>query len=155
MWYSIDYNRLVCLLLPTFLRKAKLVAMLQAFLKPLDGLHYIWILFREANIYKLEKTGQICYLRGALNDTFDPDFRRIYIDGSGGDAEKTFIYNPAENQTKYLGTLYIRTALEFADNGADFLVYMPSSIVATQIFELEALIDFYKLAGKRYLIIEI
>ena len=155
MWYSVDYRRLALLLTPTFLRKPVLNAVLYALIKPIETLHFIWSRFREDNIYKLEKTGQVCYLRGALNDVFDPDLRRIYIDGSGGNAEKTFIYTPAENQTKYLGTLYLRASLEFADNGADFLVFVPSGIVASQSFELRALIDFYKLAGKRYLIIEI
>jgi len=90
-----------------------------------------------------------------LNDRFDPELRRIYIDGTGGEAQKTFIYTPAENQTKYLGTIYLYQALEFSDTGADFLVYVPQSIAVWLPFEIRALIDFYKLGGKRYLIIEI
>ncbi len=39
--------------------------------------------------------------------------------------------------------------------GADFLVFVPATIAQTQSFALRALIDFYKVASKRYLIIEI
>ena len=155
MWYNINYTNFVRLMLPLQLRQAKLMAYLEALVFPIYTLHSLWKAYREDNLYKLYHTGQVCYLRGALNDSFDPDLRRIYIDGTGGVALKTYIYTPGENQTKYLGTLYIYNSLEFADTGADFLVYVPASIVATQSFELRALIDFYKVASKRYLIIEI
>lgn len=155
MWYRVDFNKLGKLSLPIDIRRPRIMAYLCALLSPVDNLHYIWQQFRAANIYKLEHTGQVCYLRGALNDSFDPDQRRIYIDGTGGDALKTYIYTPGEQQTKYLGKLYLRNSLEFVDTGADFLVYVPSELLVTQSFEIRALIDFYKLASKRYLIIEI
>lgn len=132
-----------------------ILSLLYAFVKPMVTLHISWKAFRAANLYKLAHNGQVCYLRAALNDSFDVSLRRIYIDGTGGDALRTFIYTPAEEQPKYLGTIYIRQSLEFADTGADFLVYVPASIVAAQLFELRAVIDFYKVASKRYLIIEI
>lgn len=154
MWYSIDFDKLGKLLLPLNLRKAKLMSWISALLQPMVTLHYLFTQYRNATIYKLEHTGQVCYLRGALNDRFDVDLRRIYIDGTGGDASKTYIYTPGEEQTKYLGKIFIRNSLEFADNGADFLVYVPKSIAQSLNYELRALIDFYKLASKRYLIIE-
>lgn len=155
MWYSVDFDKLGKLLLPLNLRKQRVMAYVSALMQPLVALHYIWTQFRNANIYKLTHTGQVCYMRKALNDRFDVDLRRIYIDGTGGDALKTHIYTPGEAQTKYLGKLWIRNSLEFADNGADFLVYVPANIAQTLNFELRALIDFYKVASKRYLIIEI
>lgn len=155
MWYSIDFDKLGKLLLPTTLRKPRLMAYISALLSPLATLHYSWSQFRTANLYKIEHTGQVCYMRKALNDAFDVDARRIYIDGTGGDAMKTFIYTPGEAQTKYLGKLWLRNSLEFADTGADFLVYVPATIAQSLNFELRAIIDFYKVASKRYLIIEI
>ena len=132
-----------------------MMAWLYSFTRAIVTKYQGWTVYRESNIYKLNHNGQVCYLRKALNDKFDPSLRRIYIDGPGGEAQKTYIYTPAENQTKYLGTIYLFNSLEFADTGADFLVYVPGTIVATQPFELRALIDFYRLGGKRYLIIEI
>lgn len=132
-----------------------MMALLKAFLQPMVTLHYTWSQFRKRKIYELEHTGQVCYMRKALNDAFDVDERRIYIDGTGGDASKTYIYTPGEEQTKYLGKLWLRNSLEFADTGADFLVYVPASIAQSLNYELRALIDFYKVASKRYLIIEI
>ena len=155
MWYKIDFYKLVFNFLMVGLRKPIEVGFYYSFVNPLVSLHQTWKTYRFANLYKLEHTGQVCYLRGALNDSFDPSQRRIYIDGTGGDALKTYIYTPGEEQTKYLGKIWLRNSLEFADTGADFLVYVPQAIVALQNFELRALIDFYKIASKRYLIIEI
>src|SRR5690606_4439158 len=155
MWYSVDFYKLALNYQLVDLRKPKLMACLYSIIKPLLSTHYSRDLYRNDNIYKLNDNGQGCNLRKALNDKFDKVLRRIYIDGTGGDAQKTYIYTPAENQTKYLGTLYIHNSLEFEDTGADFLVYVPEPIVDSQNFELRALIDFYKLGGKRYLIIEI
>lgn len=155
MWYNINFYKLAFDWLFVDLRKPRLLAFIYAVIRPLVTLHNAWKSYRAANIYKLEHNGQVCRLRKALNDAFDLDLRRIYIDGTGGEAMRTYIYTPAENQTKYLGTIYLYNSLEFVDTGADFLVYVPASIVASLPFELRAMIDFYKLGGKRYLIIEI
>lgn len=155
MWYSVDFDKLGKLLLPVNLRKPRLMGWLSALLTPLVNLHYVWTQCRNANLYKINHNWQVCYMRGALNDSFDPSERRIYIDGDGGNELKTYIYTPGESQTKYLGKLFLRNSLEFADTGADFLVYVPKSIIDMQNFELRALIDFYKMGATRYLIIEI
>lgn len=155
MWYKIDFYKLVFNFFMVGLRKPIDVSLFYSFVNPLVSLHSTWRTLRLSNLYKLEHTGQVCYMRKALNDSFDVDLRRIYIDGTGGDALKTYIYTPGEQQTKYLGKLWLRNSLEFKDNGADFLVYVPTTIAQSLNFELRALIDFYKVASKRYLIIEI
>jgi hypothetical protein len=155
MWYKVDFNSLALNFQLPALRLPKLMAFVYSAVKPMISLHYNWGRNREANLYRLAHTGQVCYLRKALNDSFDVDLRRIYIDGTGGAAGKTYIYTPGEEQPKYLGKIYLRDSLEFADTGADFLVYVPTSIAETMNYELRALIDFYKLASKRYLIIKI
>ncbi|MEO2080599.1 MAG: hypothetical protein ABGW88_13645 [Leeuwenhoekiella sp.] len=133
----------------------KLVGLVQALVAPLVEINDTWRRMRSDNLYKLEHTGQVCYLRGALNDRFDPSERRITIDGTGGNSEPTYIYTPGENQTKYLGKLFLRNSLEFADTGADFTVRVPREIMNQSSYEVRALIDFYRLGGMRYLIIEI
>jgi hypothetical protein len=154
MWYSINFQKTAWNYIPVVFRQLALVQLVYSVLRPLTNVHYSWRLYRESNMYKLSHNGQKCYLEKALNDSFDQELRRIYIDGSGGSATKTYIYTSAEDRPKYLGKIFLRQRLEFADSGADFTVHVPSTIVSTQNYQLRALIDFYKLGGKRYLIIE-
>ena len=155
MWFNLDIPKFTTSLIPIDLRKVKLVGLVQALVAPLVEINDTWRRMRSDNLYKLEHTGQVCYLRGALNDRFDPSERRITIDGTGGNSEPTYIYTPGENQTKYLGRLFLRNSLEFADTGADFTVRVPREIMNQSSYEVRALIDFYRLGGMRYLIIEI
>jgi hypothetical protein len=149
MWYKIDYKRLVVLLLLTFMREPIMVSYLWALISPIDSLYYKWSLFRNDNLYKLEHTGQICYLRKVLNDRFDVSERRIYI-GDGNRYERQYLYTTAENRPRYLGTMYLHQNSDYADTGVDFIVYAPIEIINTSPYELKALIDFYKMGGKRY-----
>lgn len=162
MWYKIEYNKLVVLLLPTFLRKPSIVGYLRALVFPIDKVYYLWHNWRNENIYKLEHTGQVCSLRGSLNDVFDPTLRRIYI-GDGQMNPTTYVYTEAELQDLYTNTeleddtetMYVYTESETADTGLDFIVYVPTSIVNAQLPGLKAHIEFYKAGGKRYTIISI
>lgn len=160
MWYSINYIAFFKLLLPVEHRTARIMAYLEALITPLLNLHYTWRQNRTANIYKLEHNGQVCYLRGALNDTFDADLRRIYI-GEGELYDTLYIYTEGENQDLYVhtetepDTQWIRTEAETADTGVDFIVFVPTSLIQAQELEIRGLIDFYRAAGRRYIIIEI
>ncbi len=155
MWYKIDYNRFGILNLPTFLRKAPLVAFVQVLLKPIDTLYNKWSDDRIENIYKVEHTGQVCSLRGTLNDKFDPTLRRIYI-GNGLEHEPFYIFTEGEDQDVWLYTeaendiIWLYTDTETADSGFDFIVYVSKEIYDTAIFRLRAHIDFYKAGGKHY-----
>lgn len=158
MWHKIDYNKLGILYLCTFLRKEPLVPFLQTMLKPIDSLYYLWYNWRIENIYKVEHTGQVCSLRGSLNDKFDPEQRRIYI-GNGLEQDVFYIYTEAENQDVWLSTeseediIWLYTDAETADSGYDFIVWVPRELFNTQIFALRAHIDFYKTGGKQYTIL--
>lgn len=149
MWFNIDYNRLGILMLPTFLRKPILVSYVQVLLTPIANLHYQWKQKRLADWYKLNHTGQVCYLRKVLNDTLDVSERRIYI-GEGNSFPRKYIYTRAENKPTFLGTMHIYQNSEYVSVGADFTVFVPIEIINTRIHELNALIVFYKLASKRY-----
>ncbi|WP_395075416.1 hypothetical protein [Flavobacterium sp.] len=151
MWFNIDFNKLTILLLPTVLREPITVAYAQALLKPIDALHYDWLQKRQADWYKLEHTGQVCRLRKVLNDQLDPILRRITI-GNGTAFPRRYIYTKAENKPKYLGTFFIKSNNEYQNTGVDFRVFVPNEIVINAIFQLNYLIKFYKLAGKRYII---
>ena len=149
MWYSVDWNRLVVLLLPTSLRKAKLVAFVQALIAPIIQVHYSWLLKRNEDLYKMQHTGQVCRLRKVLNDQLDASLRRIYIN-DGNAFPRKYIYTRAENKPVFIGKTFIYQNDEYTNTGVDFTVFVPSEIINTEVFKLKALIEFYKLAGKRY-----
>jgi hypothetical protein len=157
MWYEINFNRLGVLMLPTFLRKPLLVAYLQSLLVPIVKLHYEWKLQREregGDWYKINHTGQVCSLRKVLNDALDPFERRIYI-GEGNAFPRKYIYTRAENKPVFLGKMFIYQHSEYLNTGADFIVFVPASIVSARLNEIHGYLKFYKLASKRYQIREI
>jgi hypothetical protein len=149
MWYNIDYNKLVVLMLPSFLRKTAMVAYLQSIIVPIGNLHYKWSQKRLDDWYRLQHTGQVCSLRKVLNDQLDPSERRIYID-DGNAFPRKYIYTGAENKPVFLGKMFIYRNAEYLNTGADFIVFAPQDIIDNKINELNALILFYKLASKRY-----
>jgi len=149
MWFSIAYNRLGVLLLPTFLRKPLAVGFVQAFLRPIEKLHYQFKQKREADWYKLNHTGQVCYLRKVLNDALDVAERRIYID-EGNSFPRKYIYTRAEKKPVYLGKMFIYQNSEYFSTGVDFIVYVPENIINEKLYEIKTLLEFYKLASKRY-----
>lgn len=160
MWYNINWDVLLINLLPSFLRKPFLVGYIRSLVAPIESLHYKWHNWRLDNIYKIEHTGQVCSLRGSLNDKFDPVERRIYI-GDGQFFDTTYIYTEAEEQKLNVytegeeSTIWLRTESETADTGLDFIVFVPVAIVASQIYALRAHIELYKAGGFRYSIFEI
>ncbi|WP_038531813.1 hypothetical protein [Formosa agariphila] len=164
MWYSINYKRLAILVLPINIRQPRVIAYLHALISPLVNLHYNWRQYRLANIYKLEHSWQVCSMRGALNDRFDAEQRRIFI--NDGDVHAAFyIYTEGEDRPNYIYTeteiglgankTWLYNENELVGSAADFTVYVPLEIMNLQQYEVIGLIDFYKLAGKNYKIITI
>lgn len=162
MWYEIDWNLVALDNIMPALRKPRVSALAQIVLKPLNSLYYSWYNWRIDNLYKLDHTGQICSLRGSLNDKFDVIDRRIYI-GDGQTNPTTYIYTEPEAQAVFTntesegkqGTLFIYSEAETADTGLDFIVYVPFEIINREIYAIKAHIEFYKAGGKRYAIIGI
>lgn len=148
--FDIDIRKLGVLLLPTFLRKHKWIAWVRTLLTPIDSLHSDFLKKRNEDLYKLEHNGQVCYLRDALNDKFDKELRRIEI-GDGFRYGKQYIFTQAENKPVYLGKIYIRPRDEYK-GGADFIVIVPNELLTREL-EIKALVDYYRLAGKKYKII--
>jgi hypothetical protein len=154
MWYKVDFDRLVLLLLPTFLRKPVLFGYVRALITPIASLHYKWSRMRDENLTKLSYNSQRCYLRKALNDKYDPELRRITIDGTL-DTTQDYIYTPAENLDVYLGIMYLQQDFNYDNSIVDFLVNVPGQLLNDKINEITATINFYKLAGKSYKLLAI
>ena len=154
MWYKVDFDRLVLLLLPTFLRKPVLFGYVRALSTPIASLHYKWSRMREDNLTKLSYNSQRCYLRKALNDKYDQELRRITIDCTL-DTTQDYIYTPAENLDVYLGVIYLAQDFNYSNSIVDFLVNVPGQLLNDKINEITATINFYKLAGKSYKLLAI
>lgn len=150
--YDIDIKKLSALLLPTFLRKARIAAWLHALVAPLASLHYSFVQKRNADLYNLAHNGQVCYLRAALNDAFDAELRRIRI-LDGNSYKRQYIYTRGEEQSRYLGVMYLHERADYGDTGADFIVEVPEQTYREN--EMKSLIDFYRLASKRYKIVKV
>lgn len=148
MWFNIDYKKLPILILPTFLRHPIHKAWLQALLSPLEDIRHAFEKKRNTDFYKLNHNGQVCKLRAALNDRFDVSERRIYID-DGNKYQRQYIYTDGEQKPKYLGIIYLYDDSEYEDTGVDFIVWIPTNLQYDS-YEMNALINFYKLASKRY-----
>ncbi|MFW2137094.1 hypothetical protein ACK2M7_12585 [Chryseobacterium sp. TY4] len=123
-------------------------AWLSLLLSPVGDVYTWWMQFRGQNIYNLAHNSQKCYLRGALNDRFDNELRRIRIDDGNGFKRK-YIYTDAEKKPKFIGTIYLYDDSDYEDTGVDFIVVVPAGLIYNT-YEMKALIDFYRLASKRY-----
>lgn len=153
MWYKVNWKILTLNWLPTMLRKNFTKAFMTVVVLPVSQLYDRWRTLRDRNIYKMQHNGQVCYLRKALNDTFDLEERRIYID-DGLYKDPVYLNPIVSNKPKYLGTLFINPN-RFHSGEYDFWVYVPAAIVNAKNYELRALIDFYKEGAKKYTIQEI
>jgi hypothetical protein len=109
---------------------------------------------RDENIRKLSYNSQRCYLRGALNDNYDPDLRRITLERTLR-LEQNYIYTPAENREVYLGVMWLQPEFNYSNSNVDFLVNVPREIMNVKLNEIRATLDLYVLAGKQYQIISI
>lgn len=157
--YQIDFNNLAVSLLPTSLRQTQMIAWVKVLVSQIVSLNYKFNQKRNEDLYKLAHNGQVCYLRKALNDAFDPTQRRIIITDGNRYAPK-YIYTVGEQKPNFLGTVYIRDTSVYGDTGADFLVLLPLDVwnaYKTEIrigeyrfYEIEALVNYYKIASKRY-----
>jgi len=151
--YNIDYNKLILWLLPDFKRKSNQYAWLKSLCAPVLRLHGIFLKNRDANLYKINHTPQVFSLQKVLNDRFDTAQRRIYIT-DGYTKDRYYIYTNAEDKPKTLGTITLHNRSDYSDTGVDFIVWVPAGVVlsVSDNYEMKSLIDFYKLASKRYTI---
>jgi hypothetical protein len=148
--YKIDYNRLLLWLVPAYLRKPVLLSYLNVLVSLVKTMYYDFLTSRQRNIYALEHNGQRCYFRAALNDEYDSSLRRIEI-LDGNRYSRGYIYTAGEEKARYLGAFIIRPATDYADTGVDFIVRIPLELKSViNIHQLHSLINYYRLASKRY-----
>ena len=146
------------MLLPVRLRKAVMLSWLQCLVKPVGDLYSNFSLNRNNNIYILSHNGQVAFLQAALNDTFDPSARRIYII-DGATADPLYLFLDAENHPLWLGLnseagvspfpdpQWFFTNTETANNMYCFIIMVPNAIFI-DLSRLRATVDRYRLPSK-------
>ncbi len=155
--FDLDFNKVVVWLLPRMVRTVFNVAWLKALVQPVvliyTGLNG-FLSYRNNIQYKLNHNGQVCYLEAALNDTFDTAERRIYLTDAGGDVI-TLINRDTDGNALIInddpnGGIIIHNDSAYFGGSYDFIVNIPYQFSEADIYQLRALVNFYKLAGKRY-----
>ena len=156
--YRVDFGYLAGLLLPTLLRKPRLLAWLAALLAPVRQGYLTFLLYAEAARIELAYNSQTIVLESTLNNQFDPDLRRITIDNSDTELQPLYYNLRSEQQPdKYLGFaaegppwVYAYYYAEFATQ-IDFTVCVPVVLrTAQRTDQLNARIRRFKLAMRHY-----
>lgn len=158
MWFDVNFFVVAIQLLPTFRQLPGFIAVAQMLVKPLVTIYTNWYNFRLESIYKMEHTGQVCYLRKSLNDKFDPIERRIYI-GEGVEFSDVVIYTEAEDMPGlWIGTeaenqyqVWLRSEPEM-DSDLDFIVWVPATVYTYNLHAVKTHVEFYRQGGRRYAI---
>jgi hypothetical protein len=163
-YFDVDISTLVRHLLPVRLRKSITLAWLNCLVQPVRELYALFLANRAGNLYVLGHNGQTVYLEAALNDTFDPIARGIFI-SDGANADPLFVYLDAEAQPLWLGLVseegttsypdpqWLYTDPETSVNGYQFIVMVPAGLVYDPA-RMTAMIDKYRLPSKNIYTIE-
>lgn len=158
--FKVNIKRLALLVLPTWLRRPLVGALIYAGVTPLGRLAQELRKYRSTTRYRLRHDGQVCNLRGVLNDEFDPEIRRITVEDrdSATPIEASIIYRrevarwvmvPCQGS----GAVIIHREGFSGTSGYDFWVNVPDELRSAGIeTRMRAIINTYKLASKRYTI---
>lgn len=148
--YDVDIKRLIKLLLPMRWRNAGLLTLIRALTEPIAGLPVEVKNYKAKQEYRMSYNGQVCRLRGLLNDEFDAEERRITIvDAKGDDANRyLFVYARGDGQNVLLPRM-VRERHSPSLDKWDFEISVPTELKIEEL-RIKALINEYKLASKRY-----
>lgn len=145
-----NFYRLAALLLPVNLRKPRILSIVKALMTPLYTVQRFFLLYREEVIYKINHNGQVCCLRGVLNDTFDNSERRIRIEDPYRN-DFLILYQRPEMKQIDLGRELVSRRDSVSAEQLDFVVKVPLTLKSVDNeSRMRAVINFYKLAGKQY-----
>ena len=156
---QINWKRLIVNLLPVRLRTGSIFGWLYALYNGIVDIYNRLLTYDTDVKYKLFHTSQVWAIEKVLNDAFDPVERRIYIADAGGNVIQP-LYPDADLRPVLLdddatGALVLQPDSGYTGGDFDFIVRLPYEYSTAQIYRVKALINFYKLVGKRYDIIYI
>jgi hypothetical protein len=154
--FEINYNRLILLLLPTFLRKPVMTAFLRAMTAPAAALHDTFLARRRDNLYRLSVTPQACYLQRALNDAFSPGQRAIRIEDAPHGGQWVFACDGTIPDGQLIvpdhGGVTLWDEDTIMTDLHHFNVYVPAAMQGADA-KIRAMLNLYKLVSKAYKII--
>lgn len=158
--FNVNIKRLALLTLPSWLRRPLVGALIFAGVTPLGRLLQELRAYRNTTSYRLSHNGQVCKLRGVLNDEFDPELRRIAIEDP--DSMESLEASTAWQREagcwimvpqRGTGAVSIHREGFSGTSGYDFWVTVPEELrTAETETRLRAVVNMYKLASKRYAI---
>lgn len=149
--YIFSFKRLITLLLPSFLRKEKQIAWLNAGSNFLKNIHDQFIAFGTDKRNEIKWTGQTISLTNLLVQTFGEGIfitnNLVEVDGVfvGAASDTDFFVGEVTDNTHFIGVLY-------RQNLVNFIVNVPATLPINQE-KLIAIIDKYKLHGTTYIIV--
>jgi len=160
--FNVNFDHIITLLLTFFFRKPKFQGYLQSLIAPMKSIYVQFIDFRWVILNKIQYTGQVVYMQKILNDTFNLGGQSLIWIDDGMTIDQEYLYTRPESRPKLLYTrgenlpLYLYTRAEYIGTYS-FKVMVPALLYATistngQLQQLIAMIEFYKLAGKSYII---
>jgi hypothetical protein len=159
MNFFLNFKEAFKYLIPAQIRGVKNVDWIGALLAPIQSLNVLFNEYVLGTRYDLSFNGQVVYLEHVLNDMFDDVSRRIYIDDPSGQQVYTpYVFNRVEqqpplivtNKSEALPTPFLYNTPELVVS-TDFVVNVPTSVLnATVQNQMKALINKYRIAGKRY-----
>lgn len=155
--YNISFSRCVALLLPIRLRQTIMLQWLLALIEPINQLHTLFLRYRDDTNYKLDHTAQVFSIEDVLNDAFDVQQRRIYID-DGVYTFPVWFYDRSDDKPVLFNNRADDMPVRFYDRkdlgklDVDFTVVLPTGLNVSDaaMIRLKALIDFYRLPDKTY-----
>ena len=163
--FDVDFNIGVELWLPPAKRMVKRIAWLKALVKPVINLYSDFMVYQSATIYSLSFTSQTIYLEKLLNDTFNASLTGIYII-DGIVINKTYLFHKNEggprqylfHKSEHQSPIYLFHKSEF-NVTVDFIIMVPATVYSQLqnnnnqgLNSMTALVNKYKLAGKRFTI---
>jgi len=152
--FEVDFYKVGNLLMHPALRTMFNLRFLNVLIDDVVHVYDKFAALRKKYLTVMGHTGQVCYLEGALNDAFDIDQRRIYIQDAGG-SQIELVHTDDDQEPLVLqddtgGAMVIHSDSAYDGGEYDFVVVLPYALTASKMYELKELINLYKLAGKRY-----
>lgn len=169
---TIEWEKSLLWLIPPLLRKKVHYDWLHTLLSPLKRIY-------QETLYKMQHTGQVIYLEKVLNETFNqsrsynpnystiekkqnhliyigetikPRVQYIYLNSENKIAPKVYLNSEIQTNEEFK-PLYLIHHNDHKIKYADFRIFIPKSIhyIKSKFYDV---VDFYKLAGKTYKLID-
>ena len=157
--FNINIAKLAIQLLPMCLRGGKMKGFIKSCAEPLKYTGDFFEDYRAEQDYRITHNGQVCYLKAVLNDKFDPLLRGITIQDGDGDFDGVIIKERSEDEPLIIAKRVSETPTTVfkrnfgGSRSVSFRVKLPLRL-RTDLYDVNATVNKYKVAGMRYEVIQ-